>query len=287
VGETGAGKTLTVRSLVGLLPQGIGATGEMSVGGESSIALSNLTQVAPVRGTRIGIVLQNPIAMFDPMLRMRSQLIEGVVRRRLMSKRDAIDRAQALLVRLGFPDVDRVLDLYPHQLSGGMGQRLAIAMVLMPRPSVIIADEPTSALDANLRVDALRLLREIGEEQHTAILLVSHDLGLVSNFCDDLAVMYAGRIVEQGPAREVLGNPQHPYTRALAECSPWLEVGSRQPLASISGTAPSPNQWPTGCTFAPRCPLVFERCIDERPLLRRQEHRQAACHLAFGATRDQ
>ena len=271
VGETGAGKTLTVRSLVGLLPPGVAATGEMSVAGERGIELSDLQRLAPVRGTRIGIVLQNPISMFDPMLRLRAQLIEGVVRRRLLDRRQALDRARALMRRLGFENVDHVLDLFPHQLSGGMGQRLAIAMVLMPKPSVIIADEPTSALDANLRVEALRLLREIGAEERTAIILVSHDLGLVSNFCDDLAVMYAGRIVEQGPAREVLGDPQHPYARALADCSPSLEVDPRRPLASIAGSAPTPNQWPPGCTFAPRCPLVFQRCIDERPLLRRHD----------------
>jgi oligopeptide/dipeptide ABC transporter ATP-binding protein len=283
VGETGAGKTLTVRSLVGLLPHGIHATGEMSLGGEAGIALSDLGRIAPIRGTRIGIVLQNPIAMFDPMLRLRTQLVEGVVRRRLLDRRQALDRVRALMRRLGFQNVDHVLDLYPHQLSGGMGQRLAIAMVLMPKPSVIVADEPTSALDANLRVEALRLLKEIGAEEHTSIVLVSHDLGLVSNFCDDLAVMYAGRIVEQGPAGAVLRDPQHPYTRALAACSPSLDVDARRPMPSIPGSAPTPNQWPAGCTFAPRCPLAFRRCIDERPTLRQVGARHAACHLAFGA----
>ena len=283
VGETGAGKTLTVRSLVGLLPHGISATGAMTLAGEGDIALSDLRRIAPVRGTRIGIVLQNPIAMFDPMVRLRAQLVEGVVRRKLLSRSQAIDRVHLLMRRLGFANVDHVLDLYPHQLSGGMGQRLAIAMVLMPKPSVIVADEPTSALDANLRVDALRLLKEIGVAEKTAILLVSHDLGLVSNFCDQLAVMYAGRIVEQGPAGEVLRDPQHPYSRALAACSLSLDIAAREPLPSIPGSAPTPNQWPAGCTFAPRCPLVFQRCIDERPTLRQVGARRAACHLAFGA----
>ena len=282
VGESGAGKTLTVRSLVGLLPPGVRATGTMTIGGRT-IALSDPRQLAPVRGSGIGIVLQDPIAMFDPMLRLGTQLVEGVVRRGLMTHAEAVDRAQSLLRVLGFAKPDRELRLYPHQLSGGMGQRLAIAMVLMPRPTVVIADEPTSALDANLRVEALRLLRDIGAEQGAAIVVVSHDLGLMSNFCDYLAVMYAGRVVEQGPAREVLTDPQHPYTRALGDCSPSLNAPSRERVATIPGAAPAPGEWPAGCTFAPRGPLVAAICRDERPALLPHGDRFAACHFAFGA----
>jgi oligopeptide/dipeptide ABC transporter ATP-binding protein len=281
VGETGAGKTMTVRALLGLLPPGVRDSGELRLDGLPPIALGDQERLRSIRGAGIGIILQNPVGMFDPLKRMHSQLIEGVVRRRMLGEREAIARARELLVHLGFGDPDAVLALYPHQVSGGMGQRLAIAMTLMPRPRVIVADEPTSALDANLRVDALRLLRRVGAEEDAAIVLVSHDLGLVSNFCDTLAVMYAGRVVERGPTARVLGHPEHPYTRALAACSTSIDAPRRQPLPVIPGTAPAPQDWPTGCVFAPRCPLAFERCVAERPLLLGIGDVQAACHLAF------
>jgi oligopeptide/dipeptide ABC transporter ATP-binding protein len=282
VGETGAGKTMTVRSLLGLLPPGVRSAGELCLDGRPPRALADHDGLREIRGSGIGIILQNPVGMFDPLKRMRAQLIEGVVRRRVMSERDATARARGMLEHLGFPDPDAALQLYPHQVSGGMGQRLAIAMTLMPRPRVIVADEPTSALDANLRVDALRLLRRVGAEEDAAIVIVSHDLGLVSNFCDSLAVMYAGRIVEAGPTARVLRHPEHPYTRALAACSTSIDAAPRQRLPVIPGTAPAPQDWPSGCRFAPRCALAFDRCTAEAPELRREEDRAAACHLAFG-----
>jgi oligopeptide/dipeptide ABC transporter ATP-binding protein len=281
VGETGAGKTMTVRSLLGLLPPGVRSSGELRLDGRPPRPLDDHDRLREIRGAGIGIILQNPVGMFDPLKRMRVQLVEGVVRRRMLSEREALARAHELLVHLGFADPDAALRLYPHQVSGGMGQRLAIAMTLMPRPRVIVADEPTSALDANLRVDALRLLRRVGAEEDAAIVLVSHDLGLVSNFCDSLAVMYAGRVVESGPTARVLRHPEHPYTRALAACSTSIDAPRRQPLAVIPGTAPAPQDWPDGCLFAPRCPLAFERCTAERPVLRWVSGEAAACHLAF------
>ena len=284
VGETGAGKTMTVRSLLGLLPAGVQSSGELRLADAAPVLLGDREALRAVRGTGIGIILQNPVGMFDPLKRMRAQLVEGVVGRGILGNDQAIRRARELLDHLGFPDPDATLELYPHQVSGGMGQRLAIAMTLMPRPRVIVADEPTSALDANLRVDVLRLLSQIGREEDAAIVLVSHDLGLVSNFCDRLAVMYAGRIVEAGPSRQVLGRPQHPYSRALEACSTSIDATPRMPLAVIPGTAPTPADWPSGCVFQPRCPLAFDRCIVERPRLRQQDDRLAACHLAFGQT---
>jgi oligopeptide/dipeptide ABC transporter ATP-binding protein len=281
VGETGAGKTMTVRSLLGLLPPGVASSGELRIDTGPRRALSDHERLVDLRGTGIGIILQNPVGMFDPLQRMGAQLREGVVRRGLLSRADADTRAWELLSHLGFPDPDATMALYPHQVSGGMGQRLAIAMTLMPRPRVIVADEPTSALDANLRVDALRLLRRVSQEEDAAIVLVSHDLGLVSNFCDELAVMYAGRIVETGPTARVLRHPEHPYTRALAACSTSVDAPRRRPLPVIPGTAPAPQDWPAGCLFSPRCALAFDRCIAERPALRVSGGEAAACHLAF------
>jgi oligopeptide/dipeptide ABC transporter ATP-binding protein len=154
-------------------------------------------------------------------------------------------------------------------------------MALMPRPQVLIADEPTSALDAHVRVEVLEVLRRLANEQDSGVLLVSHDLGLVSHFCDLITVMYAGRVVECGPTAAVLGDPQHPYTSALLECSPALDAEARSTLRVIGGTLPAPGAWPPGCPFEPRCPLAFARCRVERPALHRRGSRAAACHLSF------
>jgi oligopeptide/dipeptide ABC transporter ATP-binding protein len=154
-------------------------------------------------------------------------------------------------------------------------------MALMPHPQVVIADEPTSALDAHLRIEVLEILRRLAKEQHAAVLVVSHDLGLVSNFCDSIAVMYAGRVVEHGPSKAVLSTPQHPYTEALLTCSPALDAEPRAVLRVIGGAPPPPGTWPPGCVFQPRCPLAFDRCESERPALETHGARSAACHLAF------
>jgi oligopeptide/dipeptide ABC transporter ATP-binding protein len=285
VGETGAGKTLTVKSLLGLLPSGMQSRGTVAFGAGDPIDLARPGSLRLARGRDIGIVLQNPVGMFDPLIKLRHQLIEGVVRRRLQRRDEATLRARELVGAMGFPDPDQVLELYPHELSGGMAQRMGIAMALMPRPEVVVTDEPTSALDAHLRIEVLRLLSALARDEGTAVLVVSHDLGLVSHFSTALTVMYAGRIVEQGATLDVLQNPQHPYTLALRECSTALDAEPRVPLRVISGSPPVPGAWPPGCVFSPRCPLVFDRCVDERPALRVRERRAAACHLAFGGDR--
>jgi len=281
VGETGAGKTLSMKAILGLLPPGVWATGSVSIDGQPSIDLTHSRALAAQRGRDIGIVLQNPAGMFDPLIRVKHQLVEGVVRHGLLKRKAALRRASELLDSMRFSDVGAVLELYPHQLSGGMAQRVAIAMALMPQPTVIVADEPTSALDAHIRVEALELLRRVAREQDTAIILVSHDLGLVSHFSDQIAVMYAGRVVENGPTEIVLADPQHPYTRALLRCSPALDVEPRVLLEVIAGVPPLTGEPPDGCPFAPRCPLAFERCRHEHPALRSSGERSAACHLAF------
>jgi oligopeptide/dipeptide ABC transporter ATP-binding protein len=282
VGETGAGKTLTTKAVLGLLPRSMRVSGTLAVGDREPVDLSNAALLGPLRGRDIGLVQQNPMTTFDPLLRLGAQLIEGVVRRRLLSGREARERAHHLLSLLGFTDPPAALGRYPHQLSGGMSQRMAIAMALMPRPSVIIADEPTSALDAHLRIDVLSLLRSIGRDEGAGIILVSHDLGLVSHFCDTVTVVYAGRVVERGRIEVVLREPAHPYTVALLACSPALDAPPRQPLRAIGGTPPVPSAWPPGCVFEPRCPRAVDRCRVEPPELRDRSGRGAACHLAFG-----
>jgi oligopeptide/dipeptide ABC transporter ATP-binding protein len=280
VGETGAGKTMTIRALLGLLPPGTRATGYAQIGARS-VDLASPSAMAGIRGRDISIILQNPLGMFDPLVRMERQLIEGVVLRGLLSRSQALERAEGLLSSLRFDRPGEVLQLYPHQLSGGMVQRVAIAMALMSYPRVIVADEPTTALDANLRLEALDLLRQVCSEQGAAVVLISHDLGLVSHVCDTLVVMYAGRFVESGPTTTVLETPQHPYTAALLDCSPTLDGVPRQMLRVIPGTMPPSGAHPPGCAFEPRCPLAFQRCRMERPALRASGRRGAACHLAF------
>jgi oligopeptide/dipeptide ABC transporter ATP-binding protein len=279
VGETGAGKTLSVRAILGLLPVGVQATGTLTLGSEMVDLARSGRRRRELLGREMGVVLQNPAGMLDPLIPVGAQLIEGVVRRRMQSRGEAFERAISLLRRVGFPDPPALLSLYPHQLSGGMNQRVAIAMAMMPRPKLLVVDEPTSALDAHLRVEVLELIRAVTREHDSAVILVSHDLALVSHFCDKVAVMYAGRVVEDGEASDVLGTPQHPYTLALLSCSPALSAPSRTPLTVVPGAPPRPGQWHSGCVFAPRCPYVHERCWEERPALCEHDNRRSACHL--------
>jgi len=280
VGETGAGKTLSMRALLGLLPWGTAATGRLDLGTGTTLDLSRAHEVRKLLGRETSIVFQNPVAMFDPLMRVGRQLQEGVLELRLVERHQALGRMRELLVKMGFEDPDAIGQLYPHQLSGGMSQRIATAMALMPRPKLLVVDEPTSALDANVRSDVLALFRQLAEQERAAIFLVSHDLGLVSHFCDTIAVMYCGRIVESGPAQKVLSHPEHPYTAALMRCSATLSAKPREQLPVIRGVAPQPGSWPSGCVFEPRCPFAFGRCVEERPILRDIGGRSAACHLA-------
>ncbi|HZV74262.1 MAG TPA: ABC transporter ATP-binding protein [Conexibacter sp.] len=280
VGESGAGKTLFTRALVGLLPGGTRASGTIVLGGREYDARKGARSAL---GRDAALVQQNPITALDPLARVRKQLVDGVLRLGLMKHEAADARARELLGRLGFNDVERVLRLYPHQLSGGMAQRVCVALALMPSPELLIVDEPTSALDANVRVRVLELIRELAIEQRAAVVFVSHDLSLVGRFCDRLVVLYAGRIVEQGDTTDVMGVPRHPYTQALLGCAVTTEAVPRQPLTSIAGAPPAPEEWPAGCVFAPRCPHAWERCVAERPqptvLSSSHQPRDAACHL--------
>jgi oligopeptide/dipeptide ABC transporter ATP-binding protein len=282
VGETGAGKTVAMRALLGLLPSGVRAEGNVRIGDGPVIDLGDLEALRALLGAQTSVVLQNPVAMLDPLVRVGRQLVEGVVRRRRLSRAEAMARATALLARMGFEDPEGVQGLYPHQLSGGMAQRLVTAMAMMPRPRLLVLDEPTSALDANVRVDVLALLRSLVRDERSAVFLVSHDLGLVSHFCDSLAVMYAGRIVERGPAREILSAPAHPYTAALLASSASLTHPRREPLPVIAGSPPHPGRWPAGCVFEPRCPRRAALCRRERPVPAADGARSVACHFPRG-----
>jgi oligopeptide/dipeptide ABC transporter ATP-binding protein len=279
VGETGAGKTLTMRAILGLLPAGTRAEGAIRLG-ERVVELSDVRGLRRLLGRETSVVLQDPIGMLDPLVRVGDQLIEGVVRLRLASKQEAKARATELLAAMGFPDPAMVQRLYPHQLSGGMAQRVATAIGMMPKPRMLVLDEPTSALDVNIRVEVMRLFRETARAEGTGAFVVSHDLGLISHFCDRIAVMYAGRVVEYGATKTVTSAPAHPYTQSLLGCSIALDAPNRQPLGVIEGAPPAPGKWPSGCPYRPRCPYAQEVCAEVRPPLRGDQARSAACHFA-------
>jgi oligopeptide/dipeptide ABC transporter ATP-binding protein len=278
VGETGAGKTLLLRSLMGLLPAGFGMSGEVTVA--DGQPLRTPAQLRAELGRHVGVVLQNPFTAFDPLRPVGKQVTEGVLRRKLMTRQAAGERAVGLLRQAGFERPDELQRLFPGQLSGGMAQRVAIAAAVMPDPGVVLADEPTSALDAVLRVRVLGLLREFARRRGAALVMISHDLSLAAEFSQQLIVLYSGRVVESGPAAELTATPRHPYTRALIACTPRLGSDGKRELPSIPGSVPSPLQQIKGCRFAARCPLVIDRCRTEEPELRTLGGARVACHVA-------
>jgi oligopeptide/dipeptide ABC transporter ATP-binding protein len=279
VGETGAGKTLLLRSLMGLLPIGFTMSGSVSIGANGT-QLQTEAALRAELGRRVGVVLQSPFTAFDPLRPVRTQLTEGVLRRKLLPPPAAKERAMNLLDQMGFERPEELIRLFPSQLSGGMAQRVAIAMAVMPDPDVVLADEPTSALDATLRVRVLELLQAFVRRRDAVLVMVSHDLRLAAEFSQRLVVLYSGRVVEFGPAREVSERPRHPYTRALTACTPSVGAEGKRELPTIPGTVPSPLEAITGCRFASRCPLVIDRCRIEEPQLRPMGGVQVACHRA-------
>jgi oligopeptide/dipeptide ABC transporter ATP-binding protein len=278
VGESGSGKTMSLRAIMGLLPPGFLMGGEIQFAGDTE-PLSGGEALRAELGRRIGVVLQDPFSAFDPLKSVGSQIAEGVVRRGVLPRNEALKRARALLAQMGFPFVDSTLGLFRHQLSGGMAQRIAIAMAVMPNPTVVLADEPTSALDASLRIEVLELLRNYIQTNEAVLVMVSHDLGLIADFCEQLIVMYGGQVVERGPARMLLGKPQHPYTQALVGCAPHVGTEGRRRLLSIKGSAASPFNHSQGCRFAPRCPLAIDLCSTVEPKLAEVDHVSVACHV--------
>jgi peptide/nickel transport system ATP-binding protein len=262
VGETGAGKTLTMRALLGLLPAGLRAGGSLTLAGRPPLALADVAAVRAQLGRAVSCVLQSPQAMLDPLQRVERQLREGVVYNGLATREQAAARARELLAAMGFADPEVVLSLYPHQLSGGMAQRVATALGMMPRPQLLLLDEPTSALDAHVRLEVLELLRATAQAEGTAVVMISHDLGLVDHFCDELVVLHDGKAVERGPTARVVDDPAHPYTAALLRCSATFEATPHEPLPTVAGAAPAPA---APATAAPR------RVGGERPIVRATE----------------
>jgi peptide/nickel transport system ATP-binding protein len=278
VGESGSGKTLTALSITRLVDYRGGkiTQGEIRLDGRNLAQLSQ-SQMSELRGDKIGLVFQEPMTAFDPLFSIGEQMGEVLIRHRGMNRRTARAEASALLARVKLPDPHLRVDQYPHQLSGGMLQRAMIAMALACGPELLIADEPTTALDVTIQAQILQLLLDIRTETGLSILLITHDLGVAASIADRVAVMYSGRIVENGPVEQILSQPAHPYTRGLLQSVISGDLRQGERLYSIPGTVPSLNALPSGCHFHPRCARASDRCRSEVPPLARTGATELAC----------
>jgi oligopeptide transport system ATP-binding protein len=265
-GESGSGKTISVLALMRLLPDGASIAGSATFGGRNLLTLRRRA-LQGVRGREIAMVFQDPLTSLHPMLSIGRQLTEHVRFHEGLGRKAADARARELLEQVRIPDPEGTLHAFPHQFSGGMRQRIAIAVALACRPKLLIADEPTTALDVTVQAGILRLLDSLRKETGLSVILITHDLGVMSAIADSVSVFYAGRIVESGATREVLGRPRHPYTRALLDALPHPEASADRKLVAIAGTPPTPAGRPGGCAFHPRCAYAKPSCAEHVPPL--------------------
>ncbi len=278
VGESGCGKSVTALSLMGLLPRPSGQIIGGSIEFEGrDLAKASPTDLAQVRGARIGMVFQEPMTALNPVHTIGRQLSEVFLLHRTRDRAEALRLAVAMLAKVGIPSPEIRVGEYPHQLSGGMRQRVVIAMALACDPALLIADEPTTALDVTIQAQILDLLRDLRRDLGMSVLLITHDLGVVAEMCDEVVVMYAGRIAERGPAEKLFSNPAHPYTRGLLASMPRLDAPRKSRLATIPGLVPSLADMPAGCRFANRCPHASPACDTQPPLTSRGAEHFAAC----------
>ncbi|MEN9773754.1 MAG: hypothetical protein RL322_824 [Pseudomonadota bacterium] len=276
VGESGAGKSVTGAAIIGLIePPGQIVGGEILLDGQR---IDNLPPEAmrAIRGRKIGAIFQDPLTSLNPLYTVGRQLVETIQTHLGLDDRAARNRAIALLESTGIPAAAQRIDHYPHQFSGGMRQRVVIALALAAEPRLIVADEPTTALDVSIQAQIISLLKRLCKDQGTAVMLVTHDMGVIAETADRVAVMYAGRVAELGPVADVIHRPQHPYTVGLMGSIPSIGE-DRERLAQIDGAMPRLNAIPRGCAFNPRCPQVMARCLEERPDLMPAGQSMAAC----------
>jgi peptide/nickel transport system ATP-binding protein len=281
VGESGAGKSLTGLAIIGLLdPPGRIAGGEIRLGGER---IDNLRPAAMrrIRGRRVGMIFQDPLTSLNPLLRIGDQLVETIRTHKSLTRKLARERAIAWLGEVGIPAPEKRIDGYPHEFSGGMRQRVVIALALCAEPALVIADEPTTALDVSVQAQIIAVLKKLTRDHGAAVMLITHDMGVIAETADRVAVMYAGRVAEIGKVGEVVRRPLHPYAKGLMAAIPTLERRVAR-LAQIPGAMPRLSAIPRGCAFNPRCANVFDRCRVERPTLLAIGGRSAACWLYDG-----
>jgi len=281
VGESGCGKSVTALSIMGLLPKPHGRVASGSIRFEGrELVDANEQDLQDLRGNGMAMIFQEPMTSLNPSFTVGEQIMEGLMRHRHMRRPEARVRAIEMLHKVRIPSPEQRLDEYPHKLSGGMRQRVMIAMGLVCEPRLLIADEPTTALDVTIQAQILELMRTLQQETGTAIVLITHDLGVVAEVADEVVVMYAGRVVERGPVQALFNEPQHPYTVGLLGSIPRLDAKQVR-LASIEGQVPSPINRPAGCSFAGRCPFADANCHASVPALRRVgERHQSACFKA-------
>ncbi|MGJ4966755.1 ABC transporter ATP-binding protein [Bradyrhizobium sp. HKCCYLRH3061] len=283
VGESGAGKSVTGLAVIGLIdPPGRISGGEIQLSG---LRIDNLPpeEMRKVRGKRIGMIFQDPLTSLNPLYRVGDQIIETIKTHTNLNDQQARKRAIDLLAEVGIPAPEKRIDGYPHEFSGGMRQRVVIALALCAEPELIIADEPTTALDVSVQAQIISLIKRLGRDHGTAVMLVTHDMGVIAETCDRVAVMYAGRVAEIGPVQEVIQNPLHPYAKGLMGAIPTL-AGEEKRLVQIPGSMPRLSAIPPGCSFNPRCSAAFDRCRVDRPEPLRQGTQAVACHLYDRAT---
>jgi peptide/nickel transport system ATP-binding protein len=282
VGESGAGKSLTGAAIIGLLePPGRVAGGEIWLEGQRIDQL-NADQMRHIRGRRIGAIFQDPLTSLNPLYSIGRQLTETILAHLPVTPQEARQRAIELLKDTGISAAEERMAHYPHQFSGGMRQRVVIALALAAEPQLIVADEPTTALDVSIQAQIISLLKKVCKDRGAAVMLITHDMGVIAETCDRVAVLYAGRVAEIGPVHQVINQPAHPYTAGLMASIPDMD-SDRERLNQIDGAMPRLNAIPPGCAFNPRCPQAFDRCRQERPDLVQSGANQAACWLHDGS----
>ena len=281
VGESGSGKSITSLSIMRLIPSPPGkiVDGEVLFGGKDLVKLTE-NEMCQIRGNEISMIFQEPMTSLNPVLTIGEQIIEVLMYHQKMTKREARNRAIEMLELVGFSRAKAIIDDYPHRLSGGMRQRVMIAIAMSCNPKLLIADEPTTALDVTIQAQILDLMKDLSNKSDTSILIITHDLGVVSEVADRVVVMYCGQVVEEASVDDLFENPLHPYTIGLIGSIPSIEGDEQERLYSIKGTVPPPEHFPEGCRFAPRCPHAFDRCFADAPTLSPQKGtRSVRCFL--------
>ncbi len=275
VGESGCGKSVTAQSILKLIPMPPGQIekGSIRFNGEELVD-KTIGEMQQIRGREIGMIFQDPMTSLNPTMRVGKQIMEGIIKHQALSRADAYKAAIELLEMVGIPEPTQRVDQYPHQFSGGMRQRVVIAIALACRPKLLIADEPTTALDVTIQAQILELMADLQKKTNSSIILITHDLGVVAGVCDRVVVMYAGKVVESGTVDEIFSRPQHPYTQALLKAVPKLGINKNERLAAIAGRPPDLRSPPPGCAFAPRCKHAMAVCTQIQPTLE-----PAACWL--------
>ncbi len=278
VGESGCGKSLTSYAMLGLLPPAARRVDGKILLGDVDLASLSERQLRKARGKDISIIFQEPSASLDPLTTVGSQISAAFRAHQYVSKSEALAKAREMLVDVGIPDPDRRLHQYPFELSGGMCQRIMIAIALICGPRVLVADEPTTALDVTIQAQILDVMKKLVAEHGTSIVLITHDMGVVADIADQVAVMYAGRIAEIAPVHALFSEPAHPYTALLLASVPKLDVVPKADLATIEGSVPTPSEFGVGCRFVSRCPLATDKCRTEQPpLFEHEEGHFSAC----------